>query len=62
MAGGGMATFDVDLADALDDFEEPGAAADAIGFQGGRDGQADGLVGAAGICHQEISFEWVKPP
>ena len=52
--------FGVDLPDRLDDLEEARASRDAVRLEGGRDGEADGLLGATGICHDEIGRERIE--
>ena len=50
-AGGAEPPLGVDLLDPLDHLEEAGPARDAVGFQRGGDGEADGLLRAAEIRH-----------
>ena len=52
----------VDLLDPLDHLEQPRPAGDAPGFQGGRYGEADGLLRAAQIRHHEVGGERVQAP
>ena len=41
----------IDFADSLHYLEKSGSAADAVGFQRGRNCQTDGLLGTTGIGH-----------
>ena len=51
----------VDLPDALHNLEEAGTSADAVLLQRRSDGQADGLLRAAQIGHDEVGGERIEP-
>ena len=52
----------IDLLDLLHHLKEPGPAGNAVGFQGGGHGQADGLVRAALVRHHQVGGHGVQPP
>ena len=60
MAGGAPLPPGVHLRHLLHHLKEPGAARDAIGFQRGGDGQADGFFRAAFIRHHQIGGHGVQ--
>jgi len=61
-AGGVEPPLCVDLLDPLDHLEEAGPAGDAIGFQRGGDGEADGLLRAAEIRHHQVGGHGIEAP
>ena len=50
-----------DVVDRLGNLKDAAAVADAERLHGGRDGQADGLLGALGVGHDEVRRERVEP-
>ena len=46
----------------LDDLEQPGSSRDTVGFQGGADSKADGLLRSGGIRHHQIGRHRVQTP
>ena len=62
VAGGVPLPPGVHLRHLLDHLKEPGAAPNAVGFQGGGDSQADGLVCAALVCHHQVSGHGIQSP
>ena len=61
-AGGAEPPLGVDLLDPLDHLEEAGPAGDAMGFQRGGDGEADGLLRAAEIRHHQVGGHGIEAP
>ena len=61
-AGGVEPPLGVDLPDPLDHLEEAGPAGDAVGFQRGGDGEADGLLRAAEIRHHQVGGHGIEAP
>ena len=62
LAGSSLPASGIDFRHLLYHLKEPRPSRDAIGFQRGSDGQADGLFCAAEICHHKISGHWVQSP
>ena len=59
MSGRTAQPLGVDFLDALHHLEQSGAAGDAVGFEGGRDGKTDRFLRAAGVGHDKIGRERV---
>ena len=53
-------TLGVDFLDTLNDLEQTGTAAQAVGLERGRDGQADGLFGAAFVGDDQIGGQRIE--
>ena len=53
---------EVDLLDLLHHLKEPRPAGDAVGFEGGGHGQADGLVRPPFVRHHQVGGHGVQPP
>ena len=62
MPGGAPLPPGVHLRHLLHHLKEPGAARDAVGLQGGGDGQADGFARAALVRHHQIGGHGVQSP
>ena len=56
----GGAAAGVYLCDALDDLEKPGSAGDAVSFERGRHGEADGLLRAPLVRHDKVRRERIE--
>ena len=52
----------VHLRHPLDHLKKPGPAGNPVGLQGGRDRQANGFLGTAGVCHHQMGSHGVQAP